>query len=158
MCSSPRPDERSAQSRTKPRRPCFVNRSLRDGTLGLDARYDAVHVCLDDHASHNHFAKRRVQGLEVEDQVQLAHILEQLVQRLDVDLDQVEQRQRRLGRRRYYNEVQSRIVAVGDERGDVVVRFRGGMRSAGSSEDGGQREEVACAVGSVGDEGEDLRD
>lgn len=54
-----------------------------------------------------------MQALEVEDQIELAHVLEQAVQRLDEDLDQVEQRQGGLGRRADQDEVERGVVSVG---------------------------------------------
>lgn len=99
-----------------------------------------------------------MQGLEVEDEVELAHVLEQLVERLDVDLDEVQQGQRRLGRRRDDDEVQGRVVAVRDERRHVVVRLRGRVRGARRGEEGRQRQEVAGAARAVRHEREDLGD
>jgi hypothetical protein len=69
-----------------------------------------------------------MQGLEIEDQVQLANILKQSVQRLDVDLDEIDQGQRRLGRRGYDDEVESRIVSICYKRWHIVRRRgRGGV-------------------------------
>ncbi|PNY29958.1 Frataxin [Tolypocladium capitatum] len=85
--------------------------------------------------------------LKVEYEVQLAHVLKQPVQGLDVDLYQVDQGERRLGRRRYHDEVEGRIVAVGDERG---------VRGARCGEQRRQGQKVAGAGRSVRHEGEDL--
>lgn len=71
-----------------------------------------------------------MEGFEVEDEVELADILEELVESLDIDLDQVQQGERGLGGCRDDYEVEGRVVAVGDERGDVIVRFRRRVRSA----------------------------
>jgi len=49
---------------------------------------------LDNHTPNNHLTQNRMQRLEIENQVQLAHILKQPVQRLDKDLYQIQQRQR----------------------------------------------------------------
>jgi len=62
-----------------------------------------------------------MQRLKIEDQIQLAHILEQSIQRLDIHLYQIDQRQRALGARADDDEVEGRVVAVGDQRGNVVV-------------------------------------
>lgn len=75
-----------------------------------------------------------MQRLEVEDEVQLAHVLEQAVQRLDEDLDQVEQGERRLGGGADDDEVQRRVVAVGDDGGGVGVGAVGGRVAGGGQE------------------------
>jgi hypothetical protein len=157
--SSPSPDkvaahtEASAQSRA----PRLVDRPLGHGTLGPDPRHDPVEVRLYDHATDNHLGQGGVQALKVEDEVQLAHVLEQLVQRLDVDLDEVDQGEGRLGGRRDDDEEERRVVPVRNQRGDVVVllvaRGVGGPRGG---EEGREGEEVAGAGWPVGDEGEDF--
>lgn len=91
-----------------------------------------------------------MQRLEIEDQIQLADVLEQPIQSLDIDLDEVDQGQRALGAGADDDEVQRGIVAVGDERGDIVVR--GGCRLRGvrgglGAEEGRKWEEVAGARG-----------
>ena len=50
--------------------------------------------------------------LDVEDEIELAHILEALVERLDEDLDQVEDAELTLGRVDGEHEVESRVVPV----------------------------------------------
>ena len=70
-----------------------------------------------------------MQRLEVEDEVQLAHVFEQAVEGLDEDLDQVEQGEGGLRRGGDEDEIERCVVAVGDEGGGVVVglgRGRGG--------------------------------
>lgn len=84
MSSHAQPGAQSRASR-------LVDRSLCDGALCSHAGHYAVQVRLDDDAAYDHLAQGRVEGLEVEDQIELADVLEQLVQRLDVHLDQVEQ-------------------------------------------------------------------
>lgn len=69
--------------------------------------------------------------LEAEDQVQLADILKEPVKSFNEDLDEVDQSERRLGRRRYENEVKSRVVSVCDlgrhiRRGSVSIRSEEG--------------------------------
>lgn len=61
-----------------------------------------------------------MQRFKVEDQVQLAHVLEEVVQALDKDVDEIKQGQRTLGRSGDDDEVERCVVAVGDERGRVV--------------------------------------
>lgn len=89
--------------------------------MGFDALDDVLELCFDDHTTDYHLAQCRVQGLEVEDQVELAHIFEEAIERLDEDLDEVEERERRFGRGADYDEVEGCIVSVGHERGGVVV-------------------------------------
>lgn len=62
-----------------------------------------------------------MQRLEIKDEIQLADILEQPIQRLYVHLDQVDQRQWALGAGAYDDKVERGVVAVGHERGDIVV-------------------------------------
>ncbi|OAQ97517.1 hypothetical protein LLEC1_01948 [Akanthomyces lecanii] len=97
-----------------------------------------------------------VQRLKVEDEVELADVLKELVERLDVDLDQVDQGERRLGRRRDDDEVERRVVAVRDERGHVVLLPGGAVRRARGREQRRKRQEVAGARGPVRHEGEDF--
>ena len=56
--------------------------------------HDLVNVGLDHDATHNHLVQGGVHGLKPKDQVQLAHILKDAVQRLDKHLDQVDQGER----------------------------------------------------------------
>lgn len=56
-----------------------------------------------------------MQRLEVEDEVELADILEEPVKGLYEDLDQVEKCEWRLGRCADYDEVEGRVVTVGYE-------------------------------------------
>ncbi|POR38902.1 Frataxin-like protein, mitochondrial [Tolypocladium paradoxum] len=156
--SSPCPGKVSthAETRAQPRAPPFVDGALRNSPLRSYARDDAVQARLDHHSSYNHLRQRSVQRLEVEDEVQLAHVLEKLVQGLDVDLYQVDEGERRLGRRRYYDEVEGRIVAVGDERGHVVLLLGRRVRGARRGEQRRQGQEVAGAGRPVRHEGEDL--
>ncbi len=72
-----------------------------------------------------------MQRLKVEDEIQLADVFKQAVERLDEDLNQVEQGERGFRGRGDQDEVEGRVVAVGDEGGGVVVglgwaRGRGG--------------------------------
>lgn len=60
--------------------------------------------------------------LEVEDEIQLANILEEAVQGLYEDLDEVKKRERGLGGGRYDDEIQGCVVSICDERGGIVVR------------------------------------
>lgn len=74
-----------------------------------------------------------MQRLEVEDQIQLAYVLEKTIEGLDEDLDEIKKRKGRFGGCRYDDEVESRVVAVGDEGRCVVVGRRGcaGFGAAG---------------------------
>lgn len=157
--SSPSPDKVPAHTEAcaQSRAPRLVDRPLRHRTLGLDPRDYPVEVRLYHHAADDHLGQGGVQALEVEDEVQLAHVLEQLVQSLDVHLDQVDQGERRLGGRGDDDEEERRVVPVRHERGDVVVLLVAGrVGGSGGGEEGRQREEVAGAGWSVGDEGEDF--
>lgn len=96
MRESPaRPNEITAhaQARPQPRASRFVDGPLRNGALSLDAGNNAVKTRFDDDAADDHLAQGGVQRLKVEDEVQLADILEQLVQSLDIYLDEVQQGQ-----------------------------------------------------------------
>jgi hypothetical protein len=146
------------KSRPQPRTPPLVHRPLGHRALRPHPRNDPIRARLNHHATDNHLAQRRVQRLEVEDEVKLAHVLEQAVQRLDVNLDDVDEGQRRLGRRRDDDEVQRRVVPVRHERRDVVVRLRGRVRGARGGKEGREREEVAGPGRAVGDESENFGD
>jgi hypothetical protein len=87
---------------------------------------DALEPRLDDDAADYNLGQRGVQGLEVEDEVELAHVFEHAVEGLDEDLDQVQQGERGLGRGRDDDEVQRRVVPVRHQRGRVVVARGGG--------------------------------
>lgn len=117
-----RPEGRDAVAVAAPAseaRRATVHGPLGHGALGAHAGHDAVEVGLDDDAADDHLAQRGVHGLEVEDEVELADVFKEAVQRLDVDLDEVDEGQRRLGRRRDDDEVERRVVAVGHERRPV---------------------------------------
>lgn len=134
-----------------------VNRPLGHGALRAHARHDAVEARLDDDAANDHLSKGGVHGLKVEDEVELADVLKKTVKRLDVDLDEVHEGERGLGGSGDDDEVERRIVAVGDERRRVRgLDTTGGAR--GRSQQGRQRQEVAGPGRAIGDEGEDLRD
>lgn len=96
--------------------------------------------------------------LEVEYQVQLAHVAEQPVQALDEYLDQVEQREGGFRGCGDEDEVEGGVVAVRDLGGGVegvqVVWVAGG--GGRGSEERRERQEVAGCMGAVGDEGENL--
>lgn len=149
--------ERQARRAQTPR-PRLVDRPLGDGALRAHAGDDALEVGLYNDAADDHLAESGVEGLKVEDEVELADVLKEAVEGLNVDLDEVEQSQGALGRGGDDNEVEGGVVAVGDERGDVVVRLRGRVRGARGGEERREREEVAGTVRPVGDEGEYLLD
>lgn len=83
-----------------------------------------------------------MQCLEIEDQIELADILEQAIERLNEDLDQIEQRERRLGGGGNYYEVQGCVVAVGYEGRRVVVGRRGSAGFGATGEEGRQTRRV----------------
>lgn len=99
-----------------------------------------------------------MQSLEIKDQIQLADILEQPIESLHIDLYQIYKRQRRFGRGGDDDEVQSSVVAVGDEGGDVVGSRGGGCGSTGAGEEGWQREKVTGSGGTMRDECKDFGD
>lgn len=92
-----------------------------------------IELRLHDHAAYDHFTQCGMKCFEVEDQVELAHVLEETIQRLDEDLYEVEEGERRLGGRADDDEVEGRVVAVGYEGGGVVVggTWGGGLGGAG---------------------------
>lgn len=121
------------------------------------ARHDLLQVRFHHHAADNHLTQHRMHRLVPEDQVQLAHVLEHAVQRLHEDLDQVDQRERRLGGRGDHDEREGGVGAVGDLRGGVGgAVLDAGARALG--EEGREGEEVAGAGGALGDELVDLVD
>lgn len=83
-----------------------------------------------------------MQCLKIEDQVQLANILKQPVQRLNKNLYEIKKRERRLGGGADENEIEGCVVAVGDQGGGVVVGGAGGGRGGRGSEE--RRETVGA--------------
>lgn len=71
-----------------------VDGPLGNSTLGAHAGHDAVEICFNDDAADNHFRQRRVHRLKVEDEVEFANVLEEAVERLDIDLDQIDEGER----------------------------------------------------------------
>lgn len=71
-----------------------------------------------------------MQRLKIEDEIKLAHVLEEPVQRLDEDLNEVEEGERTLGGGGDDDEVEGRVVAVGYQGGSVVV-LGGAARGGG---------------------------
>lgn len=138
--------------------PPLVDGPLGDGALRLDAGDDLVEVRLDDDAADDHLRQGGVQRLEVEDEVELADVLEHGVEGLDVDLYQVDEGEGRLGRRGYDDEGERRVVAVRHEGGHVVLLLRRRVRRPRGGEEGRQREEVARAGRAVRHESVDLGD
>lgn len=82
-----------------------------------------------------------MQGLEIENQIELADVLEKAVKGLDEDLNEVEQREWRLSRGGDDDEVECCVVAIGDERGRVVVRGGGGGGFTAVCEEGWETDE-----------------
>lgn len=62
-----------------------------------------------------------MQRLKVEDQIQLADILKQSIQRLHENLNEIQQSQRGLGRSRNDNKVQRGVVAIRYQRRRIIV-------------------------------------
>lgn len=136
-------------------RPPFIDRPLCDSPLRLHALHHLVQPSLDYHAAHNHLAQHGMQGFEIEYQIELAHVLEQPIQRFDKDLDQIQQCERRFRGGGDDDEVERCVVAVGDEGGGVVLLGGGGVGGRGGKE-GREGQEVAAAGWPGGDEREDL--
>ena len=99
----PRPQ--SAYTTTPPHRPSkpcpattaklpLVDRPFRNSPLTLHSLDHPIKLRLDHDAAHDHLAQRGMQRLEVEDEVKLAHVLEEPVESLHKDLDEVEERER----------------------------------------------------------------
>ena len=72
-----------------------------------------------------------MQSLEAEDQVKLTDVFEESVQRLDEDLNEVDQGKRGFGRRRDEDEVKGRVMSICDLR-----RYVRGSRIAIGCEEG----------------------
>jgi hypothetical protein len=76
-----------------------------------------------------------MQRFEVEDQIKLADVLEGGVEGLHEDLNEVKQREGRLGRGGDYDEIKGGVVAVGHEGWGVIMRgARGGRFGVASQE------------------------
>ena len=76
-----------------------------------------------------------MQCFEVEDEVEFADIFEEAVERLNENLDKVEQGERRFGGRADDDEVESGVVSVGYEGRRIVVRGGRGGGFGGASEE-----------------------
>src|SRR5690349_1296481 len=92
-----------------------------------------------------------MQRFEVEDEVELADIFKEAVERLHEDLDQIEKGEGRFGGGAYDDEVEGSVVSVGDERRRVVVLGGGGVRYGRASQE--RRETVLCQWTCVDKEG-----
>ena len=134
-----------------------VDRPLGHGALRAHARHNAVEARLDDNAANDHLREGGVHGLKVEDEVELADVLKEAVERLDVDLDEVHEGERGLGGGGDDDKVERRVVAIGDERGRVGG-FDAARRARRRCQQRRQWQEVAGAGRAVSDEGEDLGD
>ena len=93
----------------------LINRAFGDGALGTDTRNNTIQIRLNNNTTNNHLAEGSMEGLEVEDKVELADVLEEFIEGLDVDLDEVEEGEGGLGRGRDDDEIERRVVAVGHE-------------------------------------------
>lgn len=115
-----RPSKR-AQADSNPDATSLIDRPFRHLALTLDAVDYPLERRLDDDPTDDHLGQGSMQRFEVEDEIELAHVLEQAIQGLDEDLDQVQQRQGRFGRGADQDEVEGRVVSVCDQRRGVVV-------------------------------------
>lgn len=138
-----------------PARPARIDRPLRNFALRLHALDNLLSPRLDHHPAHDHLTQHSMQRLEIEDQIQFAHVFEQVIQAFDEDVDQIEESERRFCGGRDDDEVERCVVAVCYE-GGRIVGF-GDLRGGGS-EKRRERQEVAAAAWAGGDEGEDLGD
>lgn len=83
---------------------------------------------LNNNTTNNHLTKDSMQSLISEDKIQLADILEHAIQRLDKYLNQIDQSERGLGRRRDHDKRQRCVGPVCDLRGGI-----GGPGGGGAS-------------------------
>ena len=74
--------------------PAFVDRPFGYSSLRFNTFNDLFQASLHHHTSDDHLAKYGVQCFKIENQIQLANVLEKPVKRLDEDLDQIKQPQR----------------------------------------------------------------
>ena len=127
-CSPTCPHRSIASAEASKAHPAFalVHRPLCYGSLRFNTLNDFVELCFYNYASHDHFPERSMQRFEIEDQVQFADILKQAIERLDEDLDKIEESQGRFSGRGYYNEIQGSIMTVGDERRRIIMWSSGG--------------------------------
>ena len=89
------PDKVSAHAETCPQAnsPPFVHRSLCNCALCPNPGDDAIHIRFYHHSTYYHLSKCSMESFEVEDEVQLADILKQLIERFHIYLNQVDQRE-----------------------------------------------------------------
>ena len=87
----------------------------------LDATDDLFQARLHDDAPNDHLSQNGMQRLKTKNEIQLADVGKEAVQRFDKDLNEVDEREGGLGRRADEDEVQRRIVAVGYERRCIGV-------------------------------------
>lgn len=114
--------------------------------LLVKGREDRGEVCLQDEATLDDLVDDVMHSVDVEDEVELADVLEAVVEGLHEDLDEVEDAELALARVHGEDEVQGRVVAV-DELGVLAP-------DAGDA--GGRVDKVAGPVGAAGDEGVNL--
>lgn len=67
----------------------LVDGPLGNASLALDTVDDSIELRLYHDTSYNHFSQCCVECFEIEDEIQLAHVLEQAVKRLHEDLDEI---------------------------------------------------------------------
>ena len=98
-------------SNPKPHPP-LTHRPLRHLPLPLDARNDLLQPRLYNHAPYNHLPQDCMQCFKVENQIQLAHVLEEAIEGFDEDLDEVEEGEGGFGGGGDEDEVEGCVVAV----------------------------------------------
>ena len=65
----------------------LINRPLCHSPLTLNPLDHSIKLRFDHYTAHNHFAQRGMQCLKIEDEVQLAHVFEEPIERLYEDLN-----------------------------------------------------------------------
>ena len=78
----------------------------------VDTGHYLGHVGLEDHAAHAELLKNVLDLVEVEDEIELAHVLEAFVQRLHEHLDEVEDAELALAGVDAKDKVESGVVSV----------------------------------------------
>lgn len=89
--------------------------------LLLHPEHDLCHVGLQHHPSHHQLVEDELDGVHVEDQVQLTHVLEAFVKSLHKDLYQVQNAQLRLAAVHTEHKVEGGVMPVKNTR--VTLRI-----------------------------------
>lgn len=80
--------------------------------LGVNVRQHLGHAGLEHHAAHDNLVEDVVDLVDVEDEVQLTDIFEALVERLDKDLDEVQNAELALRRVDGHEKIERGVMAV----------------------------------------------